>query len=77
MINTNIDFIKNKFDKAVSSCIKDDEVFNIALDEGNVILISEKNYNNLVESLELIKCYKDIKDVVDTPTEELSKDTPW
>ena len=77
MINVNIDSIKNNLENIATSCIKDDEVFNISLNEGNVILISEKNYNNIIESLYLRGCYKDIEATINTPLEELSKETPW
>ena len=64
----------------MGSCIKYNDVVNISTKEGNVIMMSEDDYNSLIESLYLagIKgVYEDIEEVVKTPTSELSKEPPW
>ena len=53
---------------------------NISTKDGNVILLSEEDYNSLIESLYLagIKgVYEDIEKAVKTPTSDFSKEPPW
>ena len=80
MINLNISNARDKLYNLASSCIKYNDVVNISTKEGNVILLSEDDYNSLIESLYLagIKgVYEDIEEAVKTPTSELSKEPPW
>ena len=80
MLNLNISNARDELYKLASSCIKYNNVVNISTKEGNVILISEDDYNSLIESLYLsgIKgVYEDIEKVVNMPTSELSKEPPW
>ena len=62
------------------SCIKYDEVFTITSKNGNVVLLNENNYNNMIESLKLLRnseTRKSILEAIDTPTDELIHSTPW
>lgn len=80
MINLNISNARDELYKLASSCIKYNSVVTINTKEGNVILLSEDDYNSLIESLYLagIKgVYEDIEEAVKTPTSELSKEPPW
>lgn len=80
MLNVNISNARDNLYKIASSCIKYNEQATIATKEGNVILISEDDYNSLVESLYLagIKgVYEDIEKAVNTPTSQFIKDAPW
>ena len=80
MINLNISNARDELYKLASSCIKYNDVVNISTKEGNVIMMSEDDYNSLIESLYLagIKgVYEDIEEVVKTPTSELFKEPPW
>ena len=80
MINLNISNARDKLYNLASSCIRYNDVVNISTKEGNVILLSEDDYNSLIESLYLagIKgVYEDIEEAVKTPTSELSKEPPW
>lgn len=80
MINTNISNARTALYKMASSCIKYNDVINISTKDGNVIMLSEDDYNSLLESLYLagIKgVYEDIEEVAKTPTSEFSKDPPW
>ena len=80
MINLNISNARDELYKLASSCIKYNDVVNISTKEGNVIMMSEDDYNSLIESLYLagIKgVYEDIEEVVKTPTSELSEEPPW
>ena len=54
MTYLNIDKAKKYFCNLASSCIQYNQVINISTKEGNVILLGEKNYNNLIESLYLV-----------------------
>ncbi|HOJ45357.1 MAG TPA: type II toxin-antitoxin system Phd/YefM family antitoxin [Bacilli bacterium] len=53
MTNTNITNARAELFKLVASCIKYNDVININTKEGNVIMISEEDYNSLIESLYL------------------------
>ena len=80
MINLNISNARDELYKLASSCIKYNDVVNISTKEGNVILLSEDDYNSLIESLYLagIKgVYEDVEEAVNTPTSEFSKEPPW
>ena len=76
MINIDIAKVKIELDELIHSSINNNEIYNISTSNGNVILLSENRYNSLVESLYLLginDVYKDILEVVNTPTFELIK----
>ena len=80
MVNMNISNVRKELYKLASSCIKYNDVINISTKDGNVIMISEDEYNSLIESLYLAgikNVYEDIEEAVKTPTSEFSKDPPW
>lgn len=80
MINLNISNARQELYKLASSCIKYNDVINISTKDGNVIMLSEDDYRNLIESLYLAGIpgvYEDIKKAVNTATNEFSKEAPW
>ena len=80
MVTLNISKARDELYKLASSCIRYNDVVNINTKEGNVIMISEEDYRNLLESLYLagIKgVYEDIEEVTKTSTEDLIKEPPW
>ena len=80
MVSLNISNARDELYKLASSCIKYNDVVNITTKEGNVIMISEDDYNSLIESLYLAgikNVYEDIEKAVATPTSEFLKDPPW
>ena len=80
MINLNISKARDELYKLASSCITYNDVVNISTKEGNVVMLSEDDYNSLIESLYLagIKgVYEDIEEAVKTPTSEFIKEAPW
>lgn len=76
MMHTSIRKAKKDLNKMVDSCIKYDDVFVISKKKGNVIMLSEKNFNELIESFYSKDIYQSIKDAVKTPTSELIKQAP-
>lgn len=80
MINLNISNARKELYKLAASCIRYNDVVNINTKDGNVILLSEDEFNNLIESLYLAGVkgvYEDIEKAVNTPTSEFSKEPPW
>lgn len=80
MINLNISNARQELYKIASSCIKYNDIVNISTKEGNVIMLSEDDYNSLIESLYLAgikNVYEDIEEAVKTPTDALIKKAPW
>lgn len=80
MITLNISNARDELYKLASSCIKYNDVVNISTKEGNVIMLSEDDYNSLIESLYLAGVkgvYEDIEEAVKTPTSEFSNQPPW
>ena len=80
MINLNISNARQELYKLASSCIKYNDIVNISTKEGNVIMLSEDDYNSLIESLYLAgikNVYEDIEEAVKTPTDALIKKAPW
>ena len=76
MTNINITAIRKDLFKMVSSCIKYNDVINISTKEGNVVMVSEEDYNSLIESLALAGIpgmYESIAEGVNTPLEECEK----
>lgn len=76
MLNINITNARSELYKLASSCIKYNNIVNINTKEGNVILMSEEDYNNLVESLYLAGIpgiYESIEEGVKTPIEDCEK----
>ena len=80
MINTNISNARTELYKLASSCIKYNDIVNISTKNGNVVMLSEDDYNSLVESLYLAGIpgvYEDIETATKTPTKDLVKEVPW
>ena len=76
MLNINITNARAELYKLASSCIKYNNIININTKEGNVIMMSEDNYNNLTESLYLAGIpgvYESIEEGAKTPIEECAK----
>lgn len=73
MMNTNITNARSELYKLAASCIKYNNIININTKEGNVIMMSEEDYNNLIESLYLAGIpgvYESIEEGVNTPLED-------
>lgn len=80
MTSMNISNARTEIYKIAASCIKYNDVINISTKDGNVIMISEKEYNNLLESLYLAgvkNLLEDVDETINTPTKDLTKDAPW
>ena len=80
MITLNISNARDELYKLAASCIKYNDIVNISTKDGNVILLSEDDYNSLLESLYLAGItgvYEDIEEAVNTPTSEFIKEPPW
>ena len=76
MMKTNITSAREKLYSLASSCIKYNNIININTKEGNVIMMSEEDYNNIMESLYLAGItgmYESIEEGVNTPIEECEK----
>lgn len=76
MMNINITNARAELFKLASSCIKYNNVVNINTKEGNVIMLSEEDYNNLIETLYLAgipNLLESIVEGVNTPLEECEK----
>jgi PHD/YefM family antitoxin component YafN of YafNO toxin-antitoxin module len=76
IINTNIKNARAELYKLVSSCIEYNNIININTKEGNVIMMSEENFNNLIESLYLAGIpgvYESVEEGVKTPIDECVK----
>ncbi len=76
MMNTNITKARAELYKLASSCIKYNNVININTKEGNVIMMSEEDYNSLMESLYLAGIpgmYESIVEGANTNLEDCEK----
>ncbi len=76
MMNTNITNARTELYKSASSCIKYNNVININTKEGNVIMMSEEDYNSLIESLYLAGIpgmYESIVEGANTKLEDCEK----
>ena len=76
MQNTNITPARAELFKLASSCIKYNNVININTKDGNVIMLSEEDYNSLLETLYpagIPGMYESIIEGASTPLEECEK----
>lgn len=72
-MNINITNARAELFKLASSCIKYNNVININTKEGNVVMLSEEDYNNLIETLYLAgipNLLESIVEGVNTPIED-------
>ncbi len=73
MYNTNITQARSNLYKLVDMTIEDGEIININTKKGNAVIISETDYNALMETLYLNtnpEVKKSIIDGINTPIEE-------
>ena len=80
MYTINIQNAKKQFDQIIESCLKFNSVVGICSKSGNVVLISEDNYNCLVESFILLQhsdIFDDVSESINTSTSEFIKNPPW
>ncbi len=80
MVNTNISNARADLYKLAASCINYNDVINISTKDGNVIMLSEDDYNSLIESLYLAGIdgvYESLEEINNTPTSEFIKEPPW
>lgn len=73
MTTVNITNARQELFKLASSCIKFNDRISVSTKDGNFIMISEEDYNNLMESLYLASIpgmYESIKEGVETPLSE-------
>ena len=71
---------KSNFYKLVSLCLNNNDIFNISTKEGNVVLMGERHYKSLIESIYLRsnkEVFSDIKETIKTPTSKLIKESPF
>lgn len=76
MQNTNITSARAELFKLAASCIKYNNVIKINTKDGNVIMLSEEDYNSLLETLYLagiLGMYESIIEGTNTPLEECEK----
>lgn len=74
MMYASIERVNDSFEKFVDACIKYHETFTIAADKGNVVMMNEEDYKQLIAQLALLH---DIQKATSTPTSELIKESPW
>jgi PHD/YefM family antitoxin component YafN of YafNO toxin-antitoxin module len=78
MTHINITTVRSELFKIASSCIKYNEVITISTKEGNLVMMSEDDYQSIMESLALSAIpgmYESIVEGVNTPLEKTKKIT--
>lgn len=73
MTTVNITNARQELFKLAQSCIKFNDRINVSTKDGNFIMLSEEDYNNLLESLYLAGIpgmYESIQKGLDTPLSE-------
>lgn len=76
MTNTNITSARSNLFKLADSCIKYNDIININTKSGNVVMMSEEDYNGLMETLYLCSIpgmKESIIEGMKTPSEELEE----
>ena len=79
MVTLDINDAINEFDSLIHNCIKNNDIIRISSSNGNVILLSESHYNNIIESINVMRdknlCH-DIEEAIKTPTSKFKKESP-
>lgn len=73
MTNVNISNFRENLYQYVKNTVKHNDVININTKDGNAIVLSEEDYNGLIETLYLNgskKTIQDIKEAENTPQNE-------
>ena len=73
MINTNVTNFRKQIFELIDQTVKYNEPINISTKSGNAVLISEEDYNNLVETMYLNSIpgmSEKLQDGIETPLEE-------
>lgn len=73
MTNVNISNFRENLYQYVKNIVKHNDVININTKDGNAIVLSEEDYNGLIETLYLNgskKTIEDIKEAENTPQDE-------
>nr|WP_303928593.1 type II toxin-antitoxin system Phd/YefM family antitoxin [Ruminococcus bromii] len=73
MINTNVTNFRQQIFELIDQTVKYNEPIKISTKSGNAVLISEEDYNNLVETMYLNSIpgmSEKLKDGIETPLEE-------
>lgn len=76
MTNTNITNARTNLFKLADQVIKFNDVVNITTKDGNVVLLSEEDYNALIETIYLYSMpgmKESIEEGVNTPLDECSE----
>lgn len=79
MTTVNITNARQELFKLANSCIKFNDRINVSTKDGNFIMLSEEDYNNLLESLYLAGIpgmYESIQEGLDTPPSKCA-DVKW
>ena len=77
MTNINITNFRKSIYELVEQAIKFNEPINISSKNGNAILLSEEDYNNIMETLSISsneKLKKDIINGINTPIEDCASE---
>ncbi len=77
MINISIHSAFENFNDIFDKCIKDDSIYRIKTDKGNVIMLSEKRYLKMLETVENVSLLQSLKEINQTPIDEFEKYPPW
>ena len=73
MTTVNITNARQELFKLAQSCIKFNDIITVSTKDGNIIMLSEQEYKNILESLYLASIpgmYESIKEGVETPLSE-------
>lgn len=73
MINTNVTNFRKQIFELIDQTVKYNEPINISTKSGNAVLISEEDYNNLIETMYLNSIpgiSEKLNDGIETPLEE-------
>ena len=76
MTNTNVTTFRKKIYNLLEQTIKYNEPINISTKNGNAVLLSEEDYNNLIATLEIENSTKLKEDVVKGINEDLKDCVP-
>lgn len=76
MIEINIKDFLSMHDEIILTCCRNENVIKVSMSEGNVVMLSEQNYNNLIEKLYLLgipNLLESIVEGVNTPLKDCRK----
>ncbi len=77
MTNTNATNLRKNLFEFLSQAVNFNDVINVSTKDGNAVILSEEDYNGIMETLSLLSDPRVKNDILESRAEPLSKGTVY